>query len=128
MTKGFPRTDAANATAGSDRETATTIPSRIFRCITLPLENRLAALATFRPPSCHFSEARRRAGRRDLPVDGRFIKLARQAVARAQLSRPAIASLRERRLVGGAGIEPATPSMSRRCSSAELTARSATAV
>src|SRR5580693_5120072 len=94
MTKGFPRTDAANATAGSDRETATTIPSRIFRCITLPLENRLAALATFRPPSCHFSEARRRAGRRDFPVDGRFIKLARQAVARAQLSRPAFASLR----------------------------------
>ena len=33
-------------------------------------------------------------------------------------------SLRERRLVGGAGIEPATPSMSRKCSPAELTARS----
>ena len=27
-------------------------------------------------------------------------------------------------MVGGAGIEPATPSMSRKCSPAELTARS----
>src|SRR5271156_3131044 len=96
MTKRFPCTDAANATAGSDRETATTIPSRIFRCIKLPLENRLAVLATSRPPSWghHLSEARRRAGRRDFPVGGRFIKLARKAVARAQLSRPAFASLR----------------------------------
>jgi hypothetical protein len=51
MTKGFRCTDAANATTGSDSETATTIPSRIIRCIELPLENRLAVLATFRPPS-----------------------------------------------------------------------------
>ena len=36
----------------------------------------------------------------------------------------AFTSLRERRLVGGTGIEPVTPSMSRKCSSAELTARS----
>ena len=41
MTKGLRCTDAANATAGSDRETATTIPSRIFRCIKLPLEKGL---------------------------------------------------------------------------------------
>ena len=34
----------------------------------------------------------------------------------------AFASLRERKLVGGRGIEPLTPSMSRKCSSAELTA------
>src|SRR5580704_11504208 len=42
----------------------------------------------------------------------------------ATLRRGSLHSLRERRLVGGRGIEPLTPSMSRRCSSAELTARS----
>ena len=58
--------------------------------------------------------------------------LACRAVARAASARlrpagfgaAAFASLRERRLVGGTGIEPVTPSMSRKCSSAELTARS----
>src|ERR1700680_1724149 len=41
-----------------------------------------------------YRKARCPAARRDSPVDGRFIKLARQAVARAQLSRPAFAALR----------------------------------
>ena len=40
-----------------------------------------------------------------------------------KLRRVSLHSLRERRLVGGRGIEPLTPSMSRKCSSAELTAR-----